>query len=208
MIHAAVDDGWTVPLLATSVKEMADSRCLRRLCRSDRLPHTRTPRRHRPGAGAIRRWTLEPPNRCSRQDDDGNGAVYGCGLGVRLCGSDRSGTAAERTSVIYFFHRRRARGGLVHPSIYGGIDRKRYIIETNGAGVALMDVDRDGWLDALVLERNAARAERPTPTNRLYRNKRDGTFEDITERAGCGVLAWSSRSAPATTTTTAGSICS
>ena len=39
----------------------------------------------------------------------------------------------------------------MHPSVYGGIDSKRYIIETNGAGVALVDVDRDGWLDALVL---------------------------------------------------------
>ena len=41
--------------------------------------------------------------------------------------------------------------GLTHPSIYGGVDRKRFIIETNGAGVALVDYDRDGWLDALVL---------------------------------------------------------
>ena len=38
----------------------------------------------------------------------------------------------------------------------------------------------------------AARAERLTPTNRLYRNKRDGTFEDITERAGLRRTAWSS----------------
>ena len=81
--------------------------------------------------------------------------------------------------------------GLVHPSIFGGIDRKRYIIETNGAGVALVDVDRDGWLDALVL--GGTRLDgAPDATNRLYRNKRDGTFEDITERAGMRRTAWSS----------------
>ena len=41
--------------------------------------------------------------------------------------------------------------GLTVPSIYGGLERKRFIIETNGAGVAWVDVDQDGWLDALVL---------------------------------------------------------
>ena len=81
--------------------------------------------------------------------------------------------------------------GLVHPSIFGGIDRKRYIIETNGAGVALVDVDRDGWLDALVLAGTRLDGA-PDATNRLYRNKRDGTFEDITERAGVRRTAWSS----------------
>jgi hypothetical protein len=81
--------------------------------------------------------------------------------------------------------------GLVHPSIFGGIDRKRYIIETNGAGVALVDVDRDGWLDALVLSGTRLDGA-PDATNRLYRNKRDGTFEDITERAGVRRTAWSS----------------
>jgi hypothetical protein len=91
--------------------------------------------------------------------------------------------------------------GLIHPSIYGGVDRKRFIIEANGAGVALVDVDRDGWLDAFVLSgmRLAASGRsdevyKPAeaPTNRLYRNRRDGTFEDITERAGVRRTAWSS----------------
>ena len=44
-----------------------------------------------------------------------------------------------------------ATAGLSHPSVYGGVERKRFIIETNGAGVALIDYDRDGWLDAFVL---------------------------------------------------------
>ena len=35
--------------------------------------------------------------------------------------------------------------------MYGGVDRKRFIIETNGSGVALVDYDDDGWLDAFVL---------------------------------------------------------
>ena len=51
-----------------------------------------------------------------------------------------------------------ARAGLVHPSIYGGVDRKRFIIEANGCGTGFVDYDNDGWIDALVL--NGMRADR------------------------------------------------
>jgi enediyne biosynthesis protein E4 len=94
-----------------------------------------------------------------------------------------------------------AQAGLNHPTVYGGVHRKRFIIETNGSGVALVDVDRDGWLDVLILSgtrlADAARAEAQypaadAPTNRLYRNKRDGTFEDVTDRAGLRRSGWAS----------------
>jgi hypothetical protein len=91
--------------------------------------------------------------------------------------------------------------GLTAPSVYGAVDRKRFIIETNGAGVALVDFDRDGWLDALVLSgtrlADDSRHEQEwsgqeAPTNRLYRNQRDGTFADVTDRVGLRRTAWSS----------------
>jgi len=94
-----------------------------------------------------------------------------------------------------------AQAGLVHPSIYGGIDRKRFIIETNGSGVALVDVDNDGWLDAFVLSgtrlkdgtrTDAEFAAGDAPTNRLYRNLRNGRFEDVTDRAGLRRTGWAS----------------
>jgi hypothetical protein len=94
-----------------------------------------------------------------------------------------------------------AKAGLRHPSIYGGVERKRFIIETNGAGVALLDVDNDGWLDALVLSgtrlEEGARRDRAwpageAPTNRLYRNNRDGTFSDATAKSGLGRTGWAS----------------
>ncbi len=93
------------------------------------------------------------------------------------------------------------RAGLRFPSIYGGVEEKRFIIETNGAGVAFVDVDEDGWIDALVLSgtrlergaRNeAAWAPGETPSNRLYRNNRDGTFTDVTDRAGLRRTGWAS----------------
>jgi hypothetical protein len=84
------------------------------------------------------------------------------------------------------------KAGLKGVSVYGGIDRKRFIIETNGAGVAFFDYDNDGWVDALVLSgtrlEEGARQEKvwpasEAPSNRLYRNNRDGTFTDVTDRA-------------------------
>ncbi|MEO5897326.1 MAG: CRTAC1 family protein [Vicinamibacterales bacterium] len=93
------------------------------------------------------------------------------------------------------------RAGLRDPVIYGGIDRKRFIIETNGSGVALVDYDNDGWLDALTLSgtrlSDGTRQEvqyspRAAPTNRLYRNMRDGTFRDVTDAAGLRRTGWAS----------------
>ena len=94
-----------------------------------------------------------------------------------------------------------ATAGLRDATVYGGVDRKRFIIETNGAGVALVDVDRDGWLDAFVLSGTrlgentrtmAAYDAKDAPTNRLYRNRGNGTFEDVTDRSGLRRSGWAS----------------
>ena len=91
--------------------------------------------------------------------------------------------------------------GLRAEIVYGGIDRKRFIIETNGSGVGLIDYDNDGWLDALTLSgtrlKEGTREEvtypaGSAPTNRLYRNRRDGTFEDVTDAAGLRRSGWAS----------------
>jgi hypothetical protein len=94
-----------------------------------------------------------------------------------------------------------AKAGLTHPSVYGGLERKRFIIETNGAGVAWLDYDDDGKLDALVLSgtrlhdqtrKDAAWPVGQAPSNRLYRNRGDGSFAEVTERAGLRRTGWAS----------------
>jgi hypothetical protein len=69
---------------------------------------------------------------------------------------------------------------------------QRYIVESMGGGVALLDYDGDGWLDiyftngpsvAMALEGKKARSA-------LYRNNHDGTFTDVTEKAGVGYPCW------------------
>ena len=86
------------------------------------------------------------------------------------------------------------RAGLSEVITYGGIERKKYIIETNGCGVAFFDYDGDGWMDVLLL--NGTRLEGfpkgQEPTNRLYRNNRDGTFADVTNKSGLRRVGWAS----------------
>jgi hypothetical protein len=87
-----------------------------------------------------------------------------------------------------------AEAGLTTPLIYGGIEHKRYIIETNGCGVAFLDYDNDNWPDILLL--NGTRLEGfpkgQAHTIKLYRNKRDGTFADVTNKAGLKREGWAS----------------
>ncbi len=81
---------------------------------------------------------------------------------------------------------------MIHPVIYGGIKQKNYIVETVGCGVAFLDYDNDGWMDIFVL--CGTRMDSPVPgsTNRLYKNNRDGTFTDVTEKAGLTRTGWAS----------------
>jgi hypothetical protein len=85
-----------------------------------------------------------------------------------------------------------AQAGLTHPTIYGGVDTKRYIVEVVGCGVAAIDYDNDGWLDLLVLSGTRLEGAPAGTGNRLYRNNRDGTFTDVTAKAGLSWTGWAS----------------
>ena len=83
--------------------------------------------------------------------------------------------------------------GLDFKTVYGDEKKNRYLLETTGVGVAFIDYDNDGWQDLFfvngtrldALPKNVA-----PPTNRLYRNKGDGTFEDVTAKAGLTRTNW------------------
>jgi hypothetical protein len=82
-----------------------------------------------------------------------------------------------------------ARSGIsfVHRS---GHDTRHYLPEIMGGGVALLDFDNDGLLDIYFVQ--SGRLDNPSAGggNRLYRNRGDGTFEDVTEQSGAGVRAY------------------
>jgi hypothetical protein len=80
--------------------------------------------------------------------------------------------------------------GLRAPVIYGGVETNAYIIEAMGCGIAFLDYDNDGWLDIFVPSGTRLEGAPPGTTNRLYRNNRDGTFTDVTEKAGLTRNGW------------------
>ena len=82
--------------------------------------------------------------------------------------------------------------GLTHPITYGGLDTKKYIIEVVGCGVAFIDYDNDGWMDLLALNGTRLEADPPGTSNRLYKNNRNGTFTDVTAKAGLMRAGWAS----------------
>ena len=85
-----------------------------------------------------------------------------------------------------------ARAGLTAPTTYGNPETKKYILETNGCGIAFFDYDHDGWLDIFVPGGSRLDSAPPATSNRLYKNNRDGTFTDVTKKAGLERAVWAS----------------
>jgi len=84
------------------------------------------------------------------------------------------------------------RAGLTARTVYGGQGTNKYLLETTGAGVAAFDYDGDGWLDIFLVNGSTLDGfpKGQEPTNHLYRNRHDGTFEDVTSRANLVASGW------------------
>jgi hypothetical protein len=83
-----------------------------------------------------------------------------------------------------------AEAGLIQPIVYGGIQKNDFILEADGCGIAFLDFDNDGWLDALIIGGTRWEGAPPATTNRLYKNNRNGTFTDVTSSAGLTHTGW------------------
>jgi enediyne biosynthesis protein E4 len=84
------------------------------------------------------------------------------------------------------------KAGLTMMNVFGGVDTKKYIIETTGTGVAIFDYDNDGWPDIFIVNGTTLEGfpAGKAPTNHLYRNNHDGTFTDVTQTAGLTASGW------------------
>ncbi len=82
--------------------------------------------------------------------------------------------------------------GLTAVTVYGGQTTNKYLLETTGSGVAMLDYDNDGWLDLFFANGTTLEGFPPgqEPTSHLYRNRGNGTFEDATAKAGLALTGW------------------
>src|SRR5215831_468304 len=111
----------------------------------------------------------------------------------RTTGSGAKTATAHGTGPGFSFVDVAAKAGLSQAvNVFGGIERKRYLLEEIGCGVALFDYDNDGWLDIFFV--NGTRFEgippQHQPANFLFHNNRDGTFTNVTEKAGLVRSGW------------------
>jgi hypothetical protein len=85
-----------------------------------------------------------------------------------------------------------AKAGLTAVTQDGGETSKKYILETTGSGAAFVDYDNDGWPDVFLV--NGSTLEQGSSagiaTSHLYHNNHDGTFSDVTQKAGVGLSGW------------------
>jgi len=100
--------------------------------------------------------------------------------------------AARETSAVANFVDLADKAGLTAINVFGGEQTKKYIIETTGTGVAIFDYDNDGWPDIFVVNGTTLEGFPPkdAPSNHLYHNNRDGTFTDVTAKAGLLATGW------------------
>ena len=84
------------------------------------------------------------------------------------------------------------KAGLTAVNVFGGVASKKYIIETTGTGVAIFDYDNDGWPDIFVVNGTTLEGfpADQVPSNHLYHNNHDGTFTDVTAKAGLVATGW------------------
>jgi hypothetical protein len=82
--------------------------------------------------------------------------------------------------------------GLTSRTVVLGHESKDFLLSTTGGGIALFDYDNDGWLDVFVVNGWGLKdfPKGAEPTNHLYRNNRNGTFTDVTEKAGLVRHGW------------------
>ena len=99
---------------------------------------------------------------------------------------------AEQPARLAEFEDVAEKAGLTMMNLFGGVDTKKYIIETTGTGVAIFDFDNDGWPDVFIVNGTIIEGFAPgqAPTNHLYRNNHDGTFADVSVKSGLAASGW------------------
>jgi hypothetical protein len=99
--------------------------------------------------------------------------------------------AAVNPGVVHFEDIAK-RAGITMQNFYGSDTHKEFIIETTGNGSIVFDYDNDGWPDVFLPNGSTVEGfpKGKEPTGHLYHNNHDGTFTDVTEKAGLARAGW------------------
>ncbi|HVF92085.1 MAG TPA: CRTAC1 family protein [Blastocatellia bacterium] len=113
-------------------------------------------------------------------------------LCLALAGIRSSPQAPAGGDLGVSFNNVAAKAGIATRTVFGDERKNRYLLETTGCGAAFIDYDNDGWQDLLLINgtRLGGPPQAPPPTNRLYRNNGDGSFTDVTQKAGMTRTGW------------------
>ena len=145
------------------------------------------------------RWCLAA---APRGMQDGGAQQSGAAGGVSTAGNFAPVLDAEKRPITaggyvdagpIVFQNIAAKAGLTKWREQTGTPDKKFIIDTVGAGVALLDYDNDGWLDIYLVNGSTydALAGKATPPHAaLFHNNHDGTFTDVAEKAGVTNDRW------------------
>ena len=118
------------------------------------------------------------------------GRLFGDGLFLTFTPRQQKAPSSRGLPPFSTFTDVAREAGLTAPTIYGGVEHDIYVIESIGGGCAFFDYDNDGWMDIFILGGTRLEGAPPGATNRLYKNNRDGTFLDVTEKAGLQDAGW------------------
>jgi hypothetical protein len=119
-------------------------------------------------------------------------------MATHLCLSQQKSpypATTDHTAPAWFVDEA-GKAGIMVRNVNGGAEAKNYIIEATGSGVAIIDYDRDGWPDIFLVNGSMLPADGKAspktepPTSHLFHNNQDGTFIDVTAKAGLTATGW------------------
>jgi hypothetical protein len=98
----------------------------------------------------------------------------------------------EEQSLKFSFTNVARKAGLNAVTVFGGKETNKYLLETTGCGSAFLDYNNDGFMDIFLVNGSVLEGfpRGREPTNHLYKNRRDGTFEDVTRQMNLDHSGW------------------
>jgi len=136
----------------------------------------------------------QPPKPVA-QEPAGMGGISSAGTFAPVYDAERRPITAGGfvdSGVVVFEDASRS-SGLAKWQHVMGTKEKKYILETDGSGVGLIDYDNDGWLDIYMVNGStydALSGRKSPPHSALFHNNRDGTFTDVAAKAGVTNDRW------------------